>query len=322
MAFDTDLFLRDTKNEKFLFKTANGQLKWFSSKIIKMDENNQYGMAMTKQLSFGCIKRKKNPSFEEFQQLLKSPTLEDKIGHIFTVDIELSDINPKTSLFNEIYPTIFEKNKKISPHLRSCSQIMSRAQKKKGKEKISSLPFNSKTHATLNKKIFVNLYAEDLYFLTARAGWKVTKIYNHFTFKQDTFKRDFVVMNQNGRKIGKTKVEKDFYKLLNNSNFGSDCRNNIGNCKLELLFDGLDEINYIKRLTNIMPDSRYKKFFTIDLLKKQIQAEFNKKAENLDQDDPFCFSNHESLFRKLEEDLEAIELLSKKRKRKFSSPSL
>ena len=41
---------------------------------------------------------------------------------------------------------------------------MSRAQKKKGKKEIASLPFNSKTHATLNKKIFVNLYAEDLYF--------------------------------------------------------------------------------------------------------------------------------------------------------------
>ena len=37
-------------------------------------------------------------------------------------------------------------------------------------------------------------------------------------------------MNQNARKIAKTKVEEDFYKLLNNSNFGNDCRNNIGNC--------------------------------------------------------------------------------------------
>ena len=93
---------------------------------------------------------------------------------------------------------------------------MSRAQKKNKKnkeEEISSLQFNSKTHATLNKKIFVNLYAEDLYFLTTQAGWKVTKIYNHFTFKQDIFKTDFVVMNQNARKIAKTKVEKDFYKL-------------------------------------------------------------------------------------------------------------
>ena len=64
------------------------------------------------------------------KQLLKSITLEDKIGHIFTVDIEFSNINPIALLFNEIFPPIFEKNKKIPPHLRSCSQIMSRAQKK------------------------------------------------------------------------------------------------------------------------------------------------------------------------------------------------
>ena len=59
MAFDTDLFLKDTKNEKVLFKTANGQLKRFSFKIIKMDEHNEYGQAMTKPLPYGCIKRKK-----------------------------------------------------------------------------------------------------------------------------------------------------------------------------------------------------------------------------------------------------------------------
>ena len=62
---------------------------------------------------------------------------------------------------------------------------------KKHKDEIASLPFNSKTYATLNKKIYVNLYAEDLYFLTTRAGWKVTKIYDHYTFKQDTFKKRF-----------------------------------------------------------------------------------------------------------------------------------
>ena len=193
-------------------------------------------------------------SIEELNDLLKNVTLEDKISHLFTVDIEFADINEKTLLFNEIYPLVFEKKKKISPHERSTCQIISRAEKKKGKEEISKLPFNSKTHATLKKKIFVNLYAEDLYFLTTRAGWKVTKIYDHYTFKQDTFKRDFVVMNQNARKTAKTSVEKDFYKLLNNSNFGNDCRNNIGNCKLDLLYDGLDEIykktyQYFKRST-------------------------------------------------------------------------
>ena len=150
-------------------------------------------------------------------------TLEDKIGHIFTLDMEFSDINPKTLLFNKIYPPVFEKNKKISPHEQSNSQIMRRAQKKKDKEEISALPFSSKTHATLRKKIFVTIFAEDLYFLTTCAGWKVTKIYDLYTFKQDMFKRDFVVMNQNSKKVAKTKVENDFYKLLNNSNFGNNC---------------------------------------------------------------------------------------------------
>ena len=189
MAFGTDLFLKDTKNEKFLFKTANGQLKRLSSKITKMDENNPYGMVMTRPLPYGCIKRKKKVlSIDELQELIKKVTLGDKIGHIFTLDSEFSDINPKTLLFNEIYSPVFEKNKNISLHERSTSQIMSRVQKKKDKEEISAPPFNSKTHATLRKKIFVSIYAEVLYFLTTCTRWKVTKIYDHYTFKQDTFK--------------------------------------------------------------------------------------------------------------------------------------
>ena len=97
--------------------------------------------------------------------------------------LNFPDINEKTLLFNEIYPLMFEKNKKISPHERSTCQLISRAEKKGGKDEISKLPFNSKTHSTLKKKRYVSLYAEDLYFLTTRAGLKVTKIYDHYTFK-------------------------------------------------------------------------------------------------------------------------------------------
>ena len=156
--------------------------------------------------------------------------------------------------------------------------------------------------------------------MTTRAGWKVTKIYEHYTFKQDTFKKDFVVMNQNARKTAKTKVEKDFYKLLNNSNFGNDCRNNIGNCKLDLLYDDLDEISYIKKFTNIFNYDRFSEFFSVELLKEQIKFEYNKKIENLDQDYPFYFSIRENIEQKYEEDLGALELfLKKKKKRKFNN---
>ena len=67
-----------------------------------------------------------------------------------------------------------------------------------------------------------------------------------------------------------------------------------------------------------MQDSRYRELFSLDLLKQQVQAEFNKKSENLDQDDLFYFSIYE---RKLEEDLEAIELFSKRKKRKYQQPN-
>ena len=38
---------------------AKKQTKRISSKILKMDENNQYGKAMKKHLPYGCIKKKK-----------------------------------------------------------------------------------------------------------------------------------------------------------------------------------------------------------------------------------------------------------------------
>ena len=87
----------------------------------------------------------------------------------------------------------FLKNKKRFHTYEIMYSDNEQSTEKKDKDEIASLPFNSETHATLNKKNFVNLYAEDLYFLTTRAGWKVTKIYEHYTFKQHTFKKDFVV---------------------------------------------------------------------------------------------------------------------------------
>ena len=100
MVFDTEDYLKDVENEKVLFKSKDNQLKRFSSKIIKMDKNNQYGMAMAKLLPYGCIKKKKKVlSIDELNELLKNVTLEDKVSHLYTVDIEFADINEKTFTF-------------------------------------------------------------------------------------------------------------------------------------------------------------------------------------------------------------------------------
>ena len=74
------------------------------------------------------------------------------------------------------------------------------------------------------------MYLEDLAFVIKRAGWKVTKIHTHLTFERKNFKEKFILMNQKSRQLFKNNIEKDFYKLMNNSNSGYDCRNNLNNC--------------------------------------------------------------------------------------------
>ena len=62
-------------------------------------------MAMTKPLPYGCIKKRDQvPTFAEFNKILDEISHEDSIGHLFIVDIKFKYINPKTSLFNELYP--------------------------------------------------------------------------------------------------------------------------------------------------------------------------------------------------------------------------
>ena len=90
-------------------------------------------------------------------------------------------------------------------------------------------------------------------------------------------------MNQNNRKTGKAKVEKDFYKLLNNNNFGNDCRNNIGNCSLELMFDGFEEIAYIKKYSNIFTDPKFREFFLADILREHVEREYQKNKKKVQQ---------------------------------------
>ena len=59
LAFDKEILIDDNKNEKMLFDLhidGKKQTKRISIKTLKMDENNQYGEAMMKPLSYGCIK--------------------------------------------------------------------------------------------------------------------------------------------------------------------------------------------------------------------------------------------------------------------------
>ena len=49
------------------------------------------------------------------KKILKIDEKNNNIAHLFVVYIKFNDINPKTLLFNEIYPPIFEEIKKMEP---------------------------------------------------------------------------------------------------------------------------------------------------------------------------------------------------------------
>ena len=83
------------------------------TKILKLDESNQYGNGMTKSLPTGCIKDNKDISWETFNFLLETVSLDDKIGHLYIADIEfdVKNATKKQFAYNEIYPPIIEKQK-------------------------------------------------------------------------------------------------------------------------------------------------------------------------------------------------------------------
>ena len=52
------------------------------SKILKLDESNQYGYAMTKPLPTGCIKKEPRSTWKTFDILLQKIDLDDPVGHV------------------------------------------------------------------------------------------------------------------------------------------------------------------------------------------------------------------------------------------------
>ena len=101
LAFDTQILLpnliesENIAKKNFNYKVAynlkinNERLKKrVITKILKLDENNPYGHGMTKSLPTGCIKDNKNISWEIFNFLLETVSLDDKIGHLYIVHIE------------------------------------------------------------------------------------------------------------------------------------------------------------------------------------------------------------------------------------------
>ena len=142
------------------------------------------------------------------------------------------------------------------------------------KENPRSYRATKKIHGTLFKKNFFQpMYLEQLCFSINIASWPVIKISSQYTFEQKCFNKNFILMNQRSRQNAKSSIEKDFYKLMNNSNLGYDCHNNLDNCQFGPIFDEPQEITYLKRYYNYF-DSKVSSFVSSHLIKQEIAEKF------------------------------------------------
>ena len=123
-------------------KTADNQKakKRVTTKILKLDEKNQYGHGMTKSLPTCCIKGNSDLSLKTFNLLLESVSLEDRIGHT-------KNASEKILAYNEIYLPIIEKQKVIDPCERSTYQLLE--QFVMGEKGPSIYKKSAKAHANL-----------------------------------------------------------------------------------------------------------------------------------------------------------------------------
>ena len=121
-------------------------------------------------------------------------------------------------------------------------------------------------------------------------------------------------MNQKSRQQSKNSIEKDFYKLMNYSNFGYDCRNNLDNCKLVPIFDEFKEISYINRYHNIF-GPKVSEFFTSELLRADVEEKYNARLSKLDEEDRFYEIKLQTIKAERLKDLEAAEKVDQQNKK-------
>ena len=121
-------------------------------------------------------------------------------------------------------------------------------------------------------------------------------------------------MKQKSRQIAQTNVEKDFYKLLNNSNFGIDCRSNIDNRILEPIYDEISEIAFIKKYENIFGNEKYFQFSEINVITEEVNEKYERLHLWVDKNDLTYLARRYDYDSQREQDLNSVKSMEEQKK--------
>ena len=166
------------------------------------------------------------------------------------------------------------------------------------------------------------MYLEEIKFAVLRCGWKVTKLYKHYYFDQERLKQNFILMNQKARQEAGDKVESDFCKLLNNANFGYECRNNLDNCKFEPINDEINELSFIKSYYSNLYNRNLQPFITSRVLKEEIDERFNNERQKIKETDKFYAAKIRSIENRKNAENEALERFKEREKKQHKRSGL
>ena len=140
------------------------------------------------------------------------------------VDIEFDAYDdPRKKMYNEVFPCIFEPKSKVPVSSRRVYQLLSTMTIGKRGD-VLKFKVTEKTHATLLPKETFPMFIDHIHFFTTRAGWKIANVQQYYTFKQESFKKEYILRNQESRQaeVGRDNdVLANFWKLLNNANLVS-----------------------------------------------------------------------------------------------------
>ena len=163
-------FTKKQDEEKNIFED-----KRVVTKIIKMDENNQYGNAMTKPLPTGSTKRAtKIQQWDNLTWYFRGfpITIKLDIYSLLTLNL-ITKMQQKNNYFlmKFIHQYIHQV---LSASERSVFQFLD-AMWLNDKGVMNSYKTTVKTHATMDAKITIPLYAKHLHLLISKCGWQVSK---------------------------------------------------------------------------------------------------------------------------------------------------
>ena len=209
-----------------------------SKYIMYLDANNLYGWAMSQYLPTGGFRWMTQKQIDKTNLALYKE--DSKKGLIIEVDLEY----PKElhDLHND-YPLAAEK-------IKVEKEMLSKYCKKISDEYKISTGLVYKLIPTLSNKEKYVLHYRNLQ-LYLDLGLKISKVHRVLEFDQSPWLKQYIDYNTEKRKNAKNDFEKDFFKLMNNSVFGTTMENLRKRVDVRLVTDEKKLLNLTSKPTYV-----------------------------------------------------------------------